>query len=74
MTPPHRIFVGYDPSQQIAYEVLEYSLARHATEPIDVQPIDADRLPSFDRPVDPLASTPFTYTRFLVPWLCDYEG
>ncbi|MEA2255276.1 MAG: hypothetical protein QOG35_1321, partial [Solirubrobacteraceae bacterium] len=31
MTPPHRIFVGYDPSQQIAYEVLEYSLARHAT-------------------------------------------
>jgi hypothetical protein len=74
MTRPHRIFIGYDPTQQIAYDVLEYSLHRHAKEPIDVQPIDADRLTSFQRPVDPLASTPFTYTRFLVPWLCDYEG
>jgi lipopolysaccharide biosynthesis glycosyltransferase len=74
MSHPHRIFIGYDPSQQIAYEVLEYSLAKHTTEPIDVQPIDAERLPDFRRPADPLASTPFTYTRFLVPWLCDYEG
>jgi hypothetical protein len=74
MAQPHRIFIGYDPSQQIAYEVLEYSLAKHTTEPIDVQPIDAERLPDFNRPVDPLASTPFTYTRFLGPWLCDYEG
>jgi hypothetical protein len=74
MATPHRIFIGYDPSQQIAYDVLEFSLRRHATEPIDVQPIDADKLPDFDRPVDPLASTPFTYTRFLVPWLCEYRG
>lgn len=70
----HRIFVGYDPSQHIAYEVLKHSLHKHATEPIDVRPIDAAELTEFDRPVDPLASTPFTYTRFLVPWLCDYEG
>lgn len=70
----HRIFVGYDPTQHIAYEVLKYSLEKHAGEPIDVRPIDAAQLTEFDRPVDPLASTPFTYTRFLVPWLCDYEG
>ncbi len=74
MTVPHRIFVGYDPSQQIAYDVLKYSLEKHASEPIDVQAIDADQLTDFARPVDPLASTPFTYTRFLVPWLCDYQG
>jgi hypothetical protein len=74
MAPTHRIFIGYDPSQQNAYEVLEHSLRKHATEPIDIQPIDADRLTDFNRPVDPLASTPFTYTRFLVPWLCNYEG
>lgn len=70
----HRIFIGYDPSQQIAYDVLCYSLEKHATEPIELHAIDADKLPEFDRPVDPLASTPFTYTRFLVPWLCGYEG
>jgi len=70
----HRIFIGYDASQEIAYDVLSYSLEKHTTEPLDIRAIDIDKLPEFDRPVDPLASTPFTYTRFLVPWLCDYEG
>ena len=26
MTPQHRVFIGYDPSQHISYEVLRYSL------------------------------------------------
>ena len=71
---PHQIFIGYDPTQQIAYDVLKYSLEKHASEPIEVHAIDADKLTDFNRPVDPLASTPFTYTRFLVPYLCNYEG
>lgn len=70
----HKIFIGYDPSQQIAFDVLEFSLHKHASEPIEVHAIDASKLTEFNRPVDPLASTPFTYTRFLVPWLCDYKG
>jgi hypothetical protein len=74
MAEPHRIFLGYDPSQHIAYEVLKYSLEKHAREPIDVQPVDQDKIPGWNRKLDPLQSTPFTYTRFLVPWLCDYEG
>jgi hypothetical protein len=74
MTQPHRIFIGYDASQAIAYDVLKFSLEKHASEPLDVRPIDIEQLPEFDRPVDPLASTPFTYTRFLVPWMCGYEG
>jgi len=71
---PHQIFIGYDPTQQIAYDVLKFSLEKHASEPIEVHAIDADKLTDFNRPVDPLASTPFTYTRFLVPYLCNYEG
>ena len=31
MSEPHKIFLGYDPSQQIAYDVLKYSLEKHAT-------------------------------------------
>lgn len=69
----HRIFIGYDPTQDIAYEVLRFSLQKHATEPIDVIKLDAAEL-DFERPHDPLQSTPFTYTRFLVPYLCGYEG
>jgi lipopolysaccharide biosynthesis glycosyltransferase len=74
MAEPHRIYIGYDPSQDISFEVLRYSLEKHATEPIEVNKIDAEQLTDFNRPGDPLASTPFTYTRFLVPYLCDYRG
>jgi hypothetical protein len=68
------VFIGYDPTQHTSFEVLRYSLYKHATEPIDVQPIDAEKIPDFKRAQDPLQSTPFTYTRFLVPHLCNYEG
>ena len=74
MSSPHRVFIGYDPSQDISFEVLRHSLQKHTTEPLDIQAIDAEKIPDWGRPIDPLASTPFTYTRFLVPWLCDYEG
>ena len=68
MAEPHHVWIGYDPSQHISFEVLKYSLEKHASEPIEVRAIDADKL-DFSRPGDPLASTPFTYTRFLVPYL-----
>jgi lipopolysaccharide biosynthesis glycosyltransferase len=71
----HRIFVGYDPTQDVAFEVLKYSLEKHASEPLEIHKIDADNIPGgWHRELDPLQSTPFTYTRFLVPYLCDYEG
>ena len=74
MSTPHKIWIGYDPSQHVSFEVLKYSLEKHASEPVDVQAIDAEKLPEFQRGNDPLASTPFTYTRFLVPYLMDYQG
>ena len=74
MSSPHRVFIGYDPSQDISFEVLRYSLQKHTTQELDIRAIDAEKIPNWGRPIDPLASTPFTYTRFLVPWLCDYEG
>jgi lipopolysaccharide biosynthesis glycosyltransferase len=74
MSSPHRVFIGYDPSQDISFEVLRYSLQKHTTQELDIRAIDAEKIPDWGRPIDPLASTPFTYTRFLVPWLCDYEG
>ncbi len=74
MAGPHQIHIGYDPSQHTSFEVLKYSLHKHATEPIEVHAIDAEKLTDFKREADPLASTPFTYTRFLVPHLTGYQG
>lgn len=74
---PLRIFIGYEPSQDIAYAVLKYSLEVHSSTPLDVRPLRLDeltRVTGFERPHDPLQSTEFTYTRFLIPHLCNYEG
>lgn len=72
----HKIFIGWDSTQDIAYRVLAYSIQKHASKAVDIQPIKLADMEArgFRRPYDPLQSTEFTYTRFLVPWLCGYEG
>ncbi|HWC03753.1 MAG TPA: glycosyltransferase [Methylomirabilota bacterium] len=68
-----RIFVGYERKQDLAYQVLVYSLRKHASRPLDIRPLELAAL-GLRRPFDPLASTEFTYTRFLVPALCGFAG
>ena len=72
-----RIFIGWDSRFPEPADVLQYSLKKHASIPIDVHYLDLAELTKkhgFQREHDPLASTEFTYTRFLVPYLCAYEG
>jgi lipopolysaccharide biosynthesis glycosyltransferase len=68
----NRVFIGYDRREDIAYQVLKYSIDAHASRPLDIRPLKIADL-NFRRH-DPLASTEFTFTRFLVPSLCDYRG
>jgi len=77
MTSPFRIFIGWDKREPIAYEVAKHSLERNASVPVDVRPIKIEDLRAqklYWRQEDPLASTEFTYTRFLTPKLADYRG
>lgn len=69
----NRIFIGYDSREDIAYRVLRYSLEKFASEPLDIRPLVLGEL-DFPRPRDPLQATEFTYTRFLVPYLCGFKG
>jgi len=74
---PLRIFIGWDSREDIAYQVARFSLLRHTSLPIDVQPIKQVELREkglYTRDTDPLASTEFTYTRFLTPYLAGYQG
>jgi lipopolysaccharide biosynthesis glycosyltransferase len=68
-----RIFIGWDSRFPEPAEVLRYSLLKHATIPLDIKYLKLAEL-KLNRPHDPLQSTEFTYTRFLVPHLCDYQG
>lgn len=68
-----RIFIGWDPREAECADVLAYSLRKHATIPLDIRYLKLAEL-NLNRPLDPLQSTEFTYSRFLTPYLCRYEG
>lgn len=64
-----RVFIGYDPRQAISYNVLQHSIATRSSRPVQITPLILQQLP-----LQRQGLTPFTYSRFLVPWLCNYEG
>lgn len=68
-----RIFIGWDSRFPEPADVLRYSLLKHSTIPLDIRYLKLDEL-KLKRQRDPLASTEFTYSRFLVPHLCGFEG
>ena len=73
------VWIGWDSREPIAAEVLEYSIRKHASEPIDINFLKLDELKEhgFDRPLekrngrfwDPIseayASTEFACSRFM---------
>ena len=71
-----KVFVGYDPREDIAYQVCKHSILTKQPN-AEVRPLVQKELRDagwYTRPVDKLASTEFTFTRFLVPELCNFEG
>lgn len=68
-----RIFIGWDSRFPEPADVLRHSLLAHASIPLDIRYLKLDEL-GLDRAQDPRASTEFTYSRFLVPHLCGFEG
>jgi lipopolysaccharide biosynthesis glycosyltransferase len=70
-----RVFVGYDAREAVAYSVLSHSIHVRASEPVSVAPLMLSQLADVHtRERNPLQSTDFSFTRFLTPWLCGYEG
>ena len=71
-----KVFVGYDDREDIAYKVCEYSIKRKnkKTEVVPLKQEDLNEAKLYWREKDPLSSTAFTFTRFLVPALMNYEG
>ena len=73
--PRIRVFIGYDPEEAVAYHVLSHSIQNRASRPVSVTPLMLSQLGDLMwRERDPLQSTDFSFSRFLVPHLCGYEG
>ena len=70
-------FIGYDSKEDIAYRVCKLSLLSRSSIEIKVLSLKLHELIAkkyYQRNVDPLASTEFTYSRFLVPALMNFKG
>jgi len=69
-----RLFIGYDRVEAVAYHTMVQSILDTCTVPVSITPIKLSMLPEYTRERDPKQSNEFSFTRFLVPYLCDYEG
>lgn len=70
------VYIGYDSREQVAYDVCKFSIERRASKPVDIRKLELQELRDqgiYKRSHDPLASTEFTYSRFLVPYLNQYK-
>lgn len=66
---PLRVMIGFDPRQPVAYTVARASIEAHSSKPVSITPLILSQLP-----IERRSLTEFTFTRYLPPWLCDYEG
>lgn len=64
-----RIFIGHDHRQPVAVQVLMHSIYARASGPVSITPLVLPQLP-----VKRKGLTEFTYSRYLVPHLCNYAG
>ena len=67
------VFIGYDPKEISAYHVLSHSIMKNSSEPVAITPVALNNL-DFNRKRNVLSSTEFSFSRFLVPSLMNYEG
>jgi len=70
-----RVLIGYDSVERVAFNVLSNSIQMRSSQPVSITPIMLSQLKDiFTREANPLQSTEFSFSRFLVPHLCDYQG
>jgi lipopolysaccharide biosynthesis glycosyltransferase len=69
---PIPLYVGYDPREAAAYHVFCQSVIEHSSVPVAFHPLHKGMLGGFDGQKD--GTNAFIYSRFLVPYLQNYEG
>ena len=73
LVEPFRIFIGTDETQVVAHRVLEYSIRRSSSIPVEVVPMLDFPTPLPENPAM-RPRVPFSFSRFLIPKLCGFRG
>lgn len=69
------VYIGYDPSESIAAQVLSHSITSRSSIPVNITFLMLNQLREIHhRERHELQSTEFSFTRFLVPYLSHYSG
>lgn len=72
---PFKIFIGYDPVESVAWHTLAHSILSRSSIPVSFIPVNIRNLKEiYKRQRDPKQSNEFSFSRFLVPYLSNYEG
>ena len=77
MNEPLKIFVGWDSREDIAFRTCKQSIIDNASVDVDIIPLKQKKLRDqgvYWRQPDRMASTEFTFTRFMVPALAEMKG
>jgi len=70
-----RIFIGYDEVESVAWHTLCHSIYSKSSRPVAITPLNLKNLDGiYLREFDNRQSNSFSFSRFLVPYLCDYQG
>ena len=70
-----RVFIGYDGVEAGTFYTLAHSIHTRSSMPVSITPVSLKNLEGIlTRDRNPLQSNDFSFSRFLVPWMCNYEG
>lgn len=70
-----KVYIGYDEVEIIAFHTLVQSIIDNSSVPVSVVPISLKNIKNiYKRVRDPKQSNAFSFSRFLVPYLNDYQG
>src|SRR5699024_4421517 len=70
-----RVFIGFDPREAVAFNVLSHSIHARSSQPVAIAPLALGQLTGLmTRERHPLQSTDFSFSRFLTPYLSGYSG
>jgi lipopolysaccharide biosynthesis glycosyltransferase len=68
-----KVFIGYDKREIVAYHVCSNSIIRQSSNPLSISPLALNLLKDY-KEVHTDGSNHFIYSRFLVPYLMNFEG
>jgi hypothetical protein len=70
-----RVFIGYDRQLPALFHVFSHSIHVRASQPVSITPLILSQLEGLmTRERNPLQATEFSFSRFLTPYLSNFEG